>query len=131
MSTNLTVPRPAPTPQTSPTSIYANGKQRGAVPIINGRINGHLLFQIERAFQYAPPEIIRQWRRRGWPKEALETGVALHGLAKMVEALEAEEPGACPFCEVEPVYGRVEGRESYLADYRVTKPCGLHKGEFK
>ncbi len=95
---------------------------RGAVPIINGRINGHLVFELEPAYQYAPAEIVRQWQRRGWSRIALETGVALHGLNAMIDTLNAVVAADCQFCET---------RKVDVDDWETISLCGLHEGEFK
>ena len=119
----MTAPPSYPKPGSQPGRQGTDYALPGArSPIINGRISGHLHFELEPAFQYAPAEIVRQWQRRGWPLMALETGVALHGLNKMIDALNAVVAADCPFCEV---------RWTSVDDFETMKTCGLHKREFE
>ena len=125
MNTDLAAPHTADNPQYPPSPTPGNQIThfpRGAVPIINGRINGHLVFEMEPAYQYAPADICRQWQRRGWSRIALETGVALHGLNAMIDTLNAVVAADCQFCET---------RKVDVDDWETISLCGLHEGEFK
>ncbi len=121
MSTPLTAPHAYSGPGSQPSPQGTYHTLDGARSPINGRINGHLVFEMERAFQYAPADICRQWQRRGFPMIALETGVALHGLNMMIDTLNAVVAADCPFCET---------RKVDVDDWETIRPCGLHEGEF-
>lgn len=121
MTTNLTAPPLSPKPGSQPGHVQGSCiPLNGARSPINGRINGHLVFELEPAFQFAPADICRQWQRRGWSMVALETGVALHGLNTMIDTLNAVVAADCPFCEV---------RWTAEDDFETVSVCGLHKEE--